>query len=72
MVFDNRTYFNHIYYLVSPTPPYTDGYGQVTMMRKQGGMSLTVDYATITFTGVVKKNGRCATGNLAVSYQTIY
>ena len=72
LVLDDRTFYNQIKYLVVPTPPYVDGNGQVTMMRKHGGLSLTTDYTTITFDGIVRKNNRCATSNIAVSYQTIY
>ena len=69
---DDRTNYSQYRYIVAPTAPYTDGSGTVTMTRRQGGYSLQVDYAYITFEGYVNTKNQCETRNVAVSYQTIY
>ena len=69
---EDQSFYNQHRYIVAPTPPYVDGFGSVTMRKSAGNYSLETTYLTITFDGLVKKNGRCATEIKDVTTSTVY
>lgn len=68
----DMSYYNQHRYLVAPTAPYVDGFGEVVMMKSAGGYSLTTWYAHISFEGWVNGNNKCSTKNVSTYIETIY
>lgn len=69
---EDQSYYNQHRYIVAPTPPYVDGFGEVTMRKSAGNYSLETTYLTISFDGLVKKNNKCATTIKDVTTNTVY
>lgn len=68
----DATYYSQYRYFAAPVAPYTDGAGQVTMMKNAGNYSLQTTYITISFTGDVTKNNKCTTSITDVTSQVVY
>lgn len=68
----DQTFYSQYRYFAAPVAPYTDGSGQVTLVKSVGNYSLETTYVTISFTGQVTVQNKCVTSITDVTTQTIY